>query len=78
MNTFNLLEEYLSKRRHMCEPVMTIIPLLNESKAKKDEITSDLMQNDLTILNYFSELVKQKIGEVMRRSKNVSKEKKTN
>ncbi len=78
MNKFRLLEEYLSKRMrmsHVYQPVMIMKLLSNEGKAKADEIAFDLVQNDLSQLEYYTERVNQMVGKVLRNNQIVSKQK---
>ncbi len=78
MNKFRLLEEYLSKRMrmsHVYQPVMIMKLLSNQGKAKADEIAFDLVQNDLSQLEYYTERVNQMVGKVLRNNQIVSKEK---
>ncbi len=78
MNKFRLLVEYLSKRMrmsHVYQPVMIMKLLSNQGKAKADEIAFDLVQNDLSQLEYYTERVNQMVGKVLRNNQIVSKEK---
>lgn len=78
MNKFLQLEEYLSQRMrmsHVYQPVMIMRLLSNQGKAKADEIAIDLVQNDLSQLEYYTERVNQMVGKVLRNNQIVSKEK---
>ena len=78
VNKFLLLEEYLSKRMrmsHVYQPVMIMKLLSNQGKAKADEIAFDLVQNDLSQLEYYTERVNQMVGKVLRNNQIVSKDK---
>jgi hypothetical protein len=50
--------------------------LSNQGKAKADEIALDLVQNDLSQLEYYTERVNQMVGKVLRNNQIVVKEKK--
>lgn len=77
-NKYRVLLEYLSKRMrmsHVYQPVMIMKLLSNQGKAKADEIALDLVQNDLSQLEYYSERVNQMVGKVLRNNQIVAKEK---
>lgn len=77
-NKFRVLLEYLSKRMrmsHVYQPVMIMKLLSNDGKAKADEIALDLVQNDLSQLEYYTERVNQMVGKVLRNNQIVAKEK---
>lgn len=77
-NKYHVLAEYLSKRMrmsHVYQPVMIMKLLSNDGKAKADEIALDLVQNDLSQLEYYTERVNQMVGKVLRNNQIVAKEK---
>ncbi|NBO61946.1 MAG: HIT domain-containing protein, partial [Flavobacteriia bacterium] len=77
-NNYHVLAEYLSKRMrmsHVYQPVMIMKLLSNQGKAKADEIALDLVQNDLSQLEYYTERVNQMVGKVLRNNQIVAKEK---
>jgi ATP adenylyltransferase len=77
MNKFQVLEEYLNKRMrmsHVYQPVMIMRLLENNGKAKANEIAVDLVQNDLSQLEYYIERVNQMVGKVLRNNQIVIKE----
>lgn len=77
-NKYRVLLEYLSKRMrmsHVYQPVMIMKLLSNDGKAKADEIALDLVQNDLSQLEYYTERVNQMVGKVLRNNQIVAKEK---
>jgi hypothetical protein len=78
INKYHLLADYLSKRMrmsHVYQPVMIMKLLSNQGKAKADEIALDLVQNDLSQLEYYTERVNQMVGKVLRNNQIVVKEK---
>jgi ATP adenylyltransferase len=75
-NKYHVLAEYLSKRMrmsHVYQPVMIMKLLSNDGKAKADEIALDLVQNDLSQLEYYTERVNQMVGKVLRNNQIVAK-----
>jgi diadenosine tetraphosphate (Ap4A) HIT family hydrolase len=73
---YHVLFEYLSKRMrmsHVYQPVMIMKLLSNDGKAKADEIALDLVQNDLSQLEYYTERVNQMVGKVLRNNQIVAK-----
>ncbi|MEY4128106.1 MAG: hypothetical protein RL737_2295, partial [Bacteroidota bacterium] len=77
MGKFHILAEYLSKRMrmsHVYQPVMIMKLLSNDGKAKADEIALDLVQNDLSQVEYYTERVNQMVGKVLRNNQIVVKE----
>jgi diadenosine tetraphosphate (Ap4A) HIT family hydrolase len=73
---YHVLLEYLSKRMrmsHVYQPVMIMKLLSNDGKAKADEIALDLVQNDLSQLEYYTERVNQMVGKVLRNNQIVAK-----
>ncbi len=58
---------------HVYQPVMIMKLLSNQGKAKADEIAFDLVQNDLSQLEYYTERVNQMVGKVLRNNQIVSK-----
>ena len=75
-NKYHVLAEYLSKRMrmsHVYQPVMIMTLLSNDGKAKADEIALDLVQNDLSQLEYYTERVNQMVGKVLRNNQIVAK-----
>lgn len=77
-NNYHVLAEYLSKRMrmsHVYQPVMIMKLLSNQGKAKADEIALDLVQNDLSQVEYYTERVNQMVGKVLRNNQIVAKEK---
>lgn len=76
-NKYHVLAEYLSKRMrmsHVYQPVMIMKLLSNQGKAKADEIALDLVQNDLSQVEYYTERVNQMVGKVLRNNQIVVKE----
>jgi diadenosine tetraphosphate (Ap4A) HIT family hydrolase/5-methylcytosine-specific restriction endonuclease McrA len=76
-NKYHVLAEYLSKRMrmsHVYQPVMIMKLLSNQGKAKADEIALDLVQNDLSQVEYYTERVNQMVGKVLRNNQIVAKE----
>ncbi|MFN4911314.1 MAG: HIT domain-containing protein [Flavobacteriales bacterium] len=76
MHKYHVLFEYLSKRMrmsHVYQPVMIMKLLSNDGKAKADEIALDLVQNDLSQLEYYTERVNQMVGKVLRNNQIVAK-----
>ena len=76
-NKYHELAEYLSKRMrmsHVYQPVMIMKLLSNQGKAKADEIALDLVQNDLSQVEYYTERVNQMVGKVLRNNQIVAKE----
>jgi diadenosine tetraphosphate (Ap4A) HIT family hydrolase len=76
INKYHLLADYLSKRMrmsHVYQPVMIMKLLSNQGKAKADEIALDLVQNDLSQLEYYTERVNQMVGKVLRNNQIVVK-----
>ena len=76
-NKYHVLAEYLSKRMrmsHVYQPVMIMKLLSNDGKAKADEIALDLVQNDLSQVEYYTERVNQMVGKVLRNNQIVAKE----
>ncbi len=76
-NKYHELAEYLSKRMrmsHVYQPVMIMKLLSNQGKAKADEIALDLVQNDLSQVEYYTERVNQMVGKVLRNNQIVVKE----
>jgi diadenosine tetraphosphate (Ap4A) HIT family hydrolase/5-methylcytosine-specific restriction endonuclease McrA len=77
MNKFQVIEEYLNKRMrmsHVYQPVMIMKLLENNGKAKANEIAVDLVQNDHSQLEYYTERVNQMVGKVLRNNQIVIKE----
>ena len=75
-NKYHVLAEYLSKRMrmsHVYQPVMIMKLLSNQGKAKADEIALDLVQNDLSQVEYYTERVNQMVGKVLRNNQIVAK-----
>ena len=75
---FKELKEYLlSKMRmsHVYQPVMIRHLLLNNGKAKAEDIAVDLVQNDYSQIEYYTERVNQMVGKVLRNNDIVEKEK---
>ncbi|MFN5888522.1 MAG: HIT domain-containing protein [Flavobacteriales bacterium] len=58
---------------HVYQPVMIMKLLSNDGKAKADEIALDLVQNDLSQLEYYTERVNQMVGKVLRNNQIVAK-----
>ena len=76
-NKYHVLAEYLSKRMrmsHVYQPVMIMKLLSNQGKAKANEIALDLVQNDLSQVEYYTERVNQMVGKVLRNNQIVAKE----
>lgn len=59
---------------HVYQPVMIMKLLSNQGKAKADEIALDLVQNDLSQVEYYTERVNQMVGKVLRNNQIVAKE----
>jgi len=76
MNIFEKLLTYLSKHMkmsHVYQPVMIKHLLENGGCAKANEIAIDLVQNDLSQIEYYTERVNAMVGKVLRKNEVVSK-----
>jgi len=75
---FKQIKEYLyNKMRmsHVYQPVMIRHLLEHGGKAKADEIAVDLVQNDYSQIEYYTERVNQMVGKVLRNNSVVVKDK---
>jgi diadenosine tetraphosphate (Ap4A) HIT family hydrolase/5-methylcytosine-specific restriction endonuclease McrA len=78
MNKFQLLKQYLLKRMrmsHVYQPVMLKHLLENGGQANAEEIAADLVQNDLSQIEYYTKRVNEMVGKVLRNNEIVEKEK---
>ncbi len=75
---FKELREYLQlkmRMSHVYQPVMIRRLLLNNGVAKATEIALDLVQNDLSQIEYYEKRVNAMVGKVLRDNKVVDKSK---
>ena len=66
---FEKLRSYLIKNMrmsHVYQPVMIKHLLENSGRAKAEEIAIDLVQNDLSQVEYYTERVNSMVGKVLR------------
>jgi ATP adenylyltransferase len=76
MKIFDRLCSYLSthmKMSHVYQPIMIKHLLENGGNAKANEIAIDLVQNDLSQIEYYTERVNAMVGKVLRKNEVVSK-----
>ena len=74
---FEKLRTYLIKNMrmsHVYQPVMIKHLLENSGRAKAEEIAIDLVQNDLSQVEYYTERVNSMVGKVLRKNQIVVKE----
>lgn len=75
---FEKLRPYLIKNMrmsHVYQPIMIKHLLENNGRAKAEEIAIDLVQNDLSQVEYYTERVNSIVGKVLRKNQIVVKEK---
>lgn len=75
---FEKLRTYLIKNMrmsHVYQPIMIKHLLENNGRAKAEEIAIDLVQNDLSQVEYYTERVNSMVGKVLRKNQIVVKEK---
>lgn len=75
---FEKLRTYLIKNMrmsHVYQPIMIKHLLENSGRAKAEEIAIDLVQNDLSQVEYYTERVNAMVGKVLRKNQIVFKEK---
>jgi 5-methylcytosine-specific restriction endonuclease McrA len=75
---FEKLRTYLIKNMrmsHVYQPIMIKHLLENNGRAKAEEIAIDLVQNDLSQVEYYTERVNSMVGKVLRKNHIVVKEK---
>jgi diadenosine tetraphosphate (Ap4A) HIT family hydrolase len=73
---FQLLFDYLKEQMrmsHIYQPVMIKRLLIDGGKSKDEDIAFDLVQNDLSQLEYYTERVNQMVGKVLRKNGIVDK-----
>lgn len=78
MNIFEKLHAYLLKHMkmsHVYQPVMIKHLLEHDGHAKANEIAKDLVQNDLSQIEYYTERVNSMVGKVLKKNEVVSKSK---
>ena len=74
---FEKLRTYLIKNMRMSQvyqPIMIKHLLENSGRAKAEEIAIDLVQNDLSQVEYYTERVNAMVGKVLRKNQIVFKE----
>lgn len=77
MSKFQALKEYLLKRMrmsHVYQPVMLKHLLEHDGVAKAEDIAVDLVQNDMSQIEYYTKRVNEMVGKVLRNNKVVERE----
>lgn len=76
--TFDALKKYLQeqmKMSHVYQPVMLKRLLIGSGTAKVEEIALDLVQNDLSQIEYYTDRVHNMVGRVLRKNGLVDRDK---
>ena len=69
--TFDAIKKYLQeqmKMSHVYQPVMLKRLLIGYGTAKVEEIALDLVQNDLSQIEYYTDRVHNMVGRVLRKN----------
>ncbi len=69
--TYDALKKYLlqqMKMSHVYQPVMLKRLLIGHGSAKVEEIALDLVQNDSSQIEYYTERVHNMVGRVLRKN----------
>ena len=69
--TFDAIKKYLQeqmKMSHVYQPVMLKRLLIGSGTAKVEEIALDLVQNDLSQIEYYTDRVHNMVGRVPRKN----------
>jgi ATP adenylyltransferase len=76
--TFDAIKKYLQeqmKMSHVYQPVMLRLLLIGSGTAKVEEIALDLVQNDLSQIEYYTDRVHNMVGRVLRKNGLVDRDK---